>query len=445
MAEPYREASLSDGGTLFGSTTSTELPEMTNESAPEPQPTSRRDTISSKAASEGGSERVDTCRICRSEGTPDEPLFYPCKCSGSIKFVHQECLMEWLSHSHKKHCELCKTPFRFTKLYDANMPQRLPWTVFVQRACWHVVLMLGQAARGVLVGTVWLGIIPWIIRWVWRWFFWIADAAWAREAFMNMMQNSAKQQQQAQMSTGDWISNTFQQFFEPQSANNETNGPLAYNLANAITKNLGFSPDTSTSSNSSFTWPQAHPSILSSWSYLASMTPNPYINRMILDIFEGQLITCVVITGFILVFLIREWVVQQQPLVNLDNLGNVQQQLRDAVDQAQQENQRLQHQQELLDRARANLEELQHDTAEFIASNGGLAGSGESAKAEFRGLDAIEGLIDHANDHLRKPGDVQRARFLNCAGVVTHQIRAANSAGANMDEVTNKVFQKLAS
>lgn len=32
----------------------------------------------------------ETCRICRCEGTPEEPLFHPCKCSGSIKFVHQD-------------------------------------------------------------------------------------------------------------------------------------------------------------------------------------------------------------------------------------------------------------------------------------------------------------------------------------------------------------------
>src|SRR5205085_22997 len=44
----------------------------------------------------------DTCRICRGEGSGEEQLFYPCKCSGSIKFVHQACLMEWLSHSQKK-------------------------------------------------------------------------------------------------------------------------------------------------------------------------------------------------------------------------------------------------------------------------------------------------------------------------------------------------------
>jgi E3 ubiquitin-protein ligase DOA10 len=30
------------------------------------------------------------CRVCRSPGTPDAPLFYPCACSGSIKYIHEE-------------------------------------------------------------------------------------------------------------------------------------------------------------------------------------------------------------------------------------------------------------------------------------------------------------------------------------------------------------------
>ena len=29
------------------------------------------------------------CRVCRSEGTIEDPLFHPCKCSGSIKWVHE--------------------------------------------------------------------------------------------------------------------------------------------------------------------------------------------------------------------------------------------------------------------------------------------------------------------------------------------------------------------
>lgn len=32
----------------------------------------------------------DICRVCRSEGTQDKPLYHPCVCTGSIKFIHQE-------------------------------------------------------------------------------------------------------------------------------------------------------------------------------------------------------------------------------------------------------------------------------------------------------------------------------------------------------------------
>lgn len=32
----------------------------------------------------------DICRVCRGEATAQQPLFYPCLCSGSIKYVHQE-------------------------------------------------------------------------------------------------------------------------------------------------------------------------------------------------------------------------------------------------------------------------------------------------------------------------------------------------------------------
>ncbi|XP_018121618.1 E3 ubiquitin-protein ligase MARCH6 isoform X3 [Xenopus laevis] len=56
----------------------------------------------------------DICRVCRSEGTPEKPLYHPCVCTGSIKFIHQECLVLWLKHSRKEYCELCKHRFAFT-------------------------------------------------------------------------------------------------------------------------------------------------------------------------------------------------------------------------------------------------------------------------------------------------------------------------------------------
>jgi E3 ubiquitin-protein ligase MARCH6 len=33
---------------------------------------------------------LDICRVCRSEGLPDKPLYHPCICTGSIKYIHQE-------------------------------------------------------------------------------------------------------------------------------------------------------------------------------------------------------------------------------------------------------------------------------------------------------------------------------------------------------------------
>ncbi|KAM6375630.1 E3 ubiquitin-protein ligase MARCHF6 isoform 7-T7 [Alca torda] len=59
-------------------------------------------------------EEADICRVCRSEGTPEKPLYHPCVCTGSIKFIHQECLVQWLKHSRKEYCELCKHRFAFT-------------------------------------------------------------------------------------------------------------------------------------------------------------------------------------------------------------------------------------------------------------------------------------------------------------------------------------------
>jgi E3 ubiquitin-protein ligase MARCH6 len=53
-------------------------------------------------------EEGDVCRICRNPGDEDHPLWYPCACSGSIKFVHQDCLLQWLGHSNSRQCEVSR-------------------------------------------------------------------------------------------------------------------------------------------------------------------------------------------------------------------------------------------------------------------------------------------------------------------------------------------------
>uniref|UniRef100_A0A3Q2CI59 E3 ubiquitin-protein ligase MARCHF6 n=1 Tax=Cyprinodon variegatus TaxID=28743 RepID=A0A3Q2CI59_CYPVA len=105
-------------------------------------------------------EEADICRVCRSEGTQEKPLYHPCVCTGSIKFIHQECLLQWLKHSRKEYCELCKHRFAFTPIYSPDMPSRLP----VQDIFAGLVTSIGTAIRYwfhyTLVAFAWLGVVP---------------------------------------------------------------------------------------------------------------------------------------------------------------------------------------------------------------------------------------------------------------------------------------------
>lgn len=106
------------------------------------------------------------CRICGGPAEPDAPLFYPCKCSGTIRYIHQAwyvralcfgitiahtfpfgprernkglcaltlppfpnwrvSLTTWLKHSKKQSCDLCKHPYAFTKgISDGGVPRAM--------------------------------------------------------------------------------------------------------------------------------------------------------------------------------------------------------------------------------------------------------------------------------------------------------------------------------
>jgi len=54
------------------------------------------------------------CRICHS-GNEDEELIRPCKCTGTVKYAHQSCILNWVSKSGHESCELCKFKFRTSK------------------------------------------------------------------------------------------------------------------------------------------------------------------------------------------------------------------------------------------------------------------------------------------------------------------------------------------
>jgi E3 ubiquitin-protein ligase MARCH6 len=107
------------------------------------------------------------CRICRSGVEPDRPLFHPCKCSGSIKFTHEDCLVNWLAQSGTVRCELCHHSFRFEPLYQPNTPTALPTDELFRGVLSRVRASILTAARVTLVLTVWLFFLPLGTCWTW--------------------------------------------------------------------------------------------------------------------------------------------------------------------------------------------------------------------------------------------------------------------------------------
>lgn len=121
---------------------------------------------------------VPTCRICRSEAEAGAPLFHPCRCTGSIRFCHQDCLIEWLQHSQKKHCELCGYAFIFRRHYARSMPDgRLPALLYARFAAWRILGALGAVARLVVAAIGWLVAVPHITYTLWHGYLFLADSA----------------------------------------------------------------------------------------------------------------------------------------------------------------------------------------------------------------------------------------------------------------------------
>ncbi|CEJ82442.1 hypothetical protein VHEMI02504 [[Torrubiella] hemipterigena] len=251
------------------------------------------------------------CRICRGEGTAAEPLFYPCKCSGSIKFVHQDCLMEWLSHSQKKYCELCKTSFRFTKLYSPDMPTTLPWRVFVQHMSKHLFWNMVTWLRAILTISIWVGWLPYFMRGVWSFMFWSASLALKIGKAPICLANPLVPETCTRVQDVERAMSVLSgQNFPPHFVNL---------LLGSISRPASAGTLQSSSGWYSMTGMDADDgvgSVLSDVRFLRNLTRSPALNRLIISIIEGQIITILVIICFILVILVRDYVIQQQPEIN---------------------------------------------------------------------------------------------------------------------------------
>ncbi|NXG04322.1 MARH7 ligase, partial [Sakesphorus luctuosus] len=101
-------------------------------------------------------EEGDLCRICQmSSMSSDNLLIEPCKCTGSLQYVHQECMKKWLQSKINSGssleavttCELCKEKlhlnledFDIHELYRAHANEQADYE-FISSGLYLVVLL----------------------------------------------------------------------------------------------------------------------------------------------------------------------------------------------------------------------------------------------------------------------------------------------------------------
>lgn len=115
-----------------------------------------------------------TCRICRGEATLENPLFHPCKCKGSIKYLHEPCLLEWISARNLDvnkpgsviKCDICHYPFQFKTKYAANMPDKIPISELIKNA----ILNVFTKFYSTLLITVSINLLIFGIPLIWNFF-----------------------------------------------------------------------------------------------------------------------------------------------------------------------------------------------------------------------------------------------------------------------------------
>ncbi|XP_059373896.1 uncharacterized protein LOC132110875 isoform X3 [Carassius carassius] len=119
----------------------------------------------------------DCCRICHCEGDDESPLITPCHCTGSLRFVHQSCLQQWIKSSDTRCCELCKYDFIMeTKLKPLRKWEKLQMTASERRkilcsvtfhviaitcVVWSLYVLIDRTAEEIKQA----GRIPGILEW----------------------------------------------------------------------------------------------------------------------------------------------------------------------------------------------------------------------------------------------------------------------------------------
>lgn len=95
-----------------------------------------------------------SCRFCLfPQEADDDPLLSPCKCAGSIAWVHQNCLKKWFVISGPTNdsyiCQLCKTNFNLpNNMKFENLPLIIHDGAWFYLSRWYMLIPLVYIIHG---------------------------------------------------------------------------------------------------------------------------------------------------------------------------------------------------------------------------------------------------------------------------------------------------------
>jgi hypothetical protein len=94
------------------------------------------------------------CRICLGDDSP-ETLLRPCRCSGTIAYVHRACLDTYLLYVPDEVCRVCRTPFQVPR---SGLHPLLTWGLLAPLAIGILSLEESAPVRCVYA-LVFLGVV----------------------------------------------------------------------------------------------------------------------------------------------------------------------------------------------------------------------------------------------------------------------------------------------
>ncbi|CAD8115737.1 unnamed protein product [Paramecium sonneborni] len=104
------------------------------------------------------------CRICLcDDGNSD--LIRPCKCKGSLQYIHENCLKIWILekqgiekvYKNNIDCEVCHSKFLMeTKFCDQKKLKMIQRATKARKCCWIIEIIVSFGIIGIIIGLIFL-------------------------------------------------------------------------------------------------------------------------------------------------------------------------------------------------------------------------------------------------------------------------------------------------